>query len=136
MLGWLEDSTIRSDSPDIGVAESISGCADTSIEALTVVPGDRHARYCHTLSSLLTWLPEAKPDLLRHEDKMSAEAENCDLCLIPHCGCRTRSFRQSVTWMLSSNSGPEELGGTVIQYLNAQPTNDQQQLNRHNFLNY
>jgi uncharacterized protein (TIGR02391 family) len=32
--------------------------------------------------------------------------------------------------------GPEELGGMVILYLNALPTNDQQQLNRHNFLNY
>ena len=24
-----------------------------------VVPGDRHARFCHKLSFLLTWLPEA-----------------------------------------------------------------------------
>lgn len=32
--------------------------------------------------------------------------------------------------------GPEELGGMVIQYLNALPANDQQQINRHNFLNY
>ena len=28
VLGWLEDSVIRSDSPDFGVAESFSTCAD------------------------------------------------------------------------------------------------------------
>jgi uncharacterized protein (TIGR02391 family) len=31
---------------------------------------------------------------------------------------------------------PEELAGIVIQYLNSLPPNDQQQLNRHNFLNF
>jgi len=28
VLGWLEDSVIRSDSPAVGVAESFSTCAD------------------------------------------------------------------------------------------------------------
>ena len=31
VLGWVEDSVIRSDSPDVGVAESFSRCADTWI---------------------------------------------------------------------------------------------------------
>ena len=31
VLGWLEDSVVRSDSPDFGVAESFSTCADTWI---------------------------------------------------------------------------------------------------------
>jgi hypothetical protein len=31
VLGWLEDSVVRSDSLDFGVAESFSTCADTWI---------------------------------------------------------------------------------------------------------
>ena len=31
VLGWLEDSVVRSDSPDFGVAEPFSTCADTWI---------------------------------------------------------------------------------------------------------
>jgi hypothetical protein len=31
VLGWVEDSVIRSDNPDVGVAESFSRCVDTWI---------------------------------------------------------------------------------------------------------
>ena len=38
VLGWVEDSVIRSDNPDVGVAESFSRCADTWLPSTSTEP--------------------------------------------------------------------------------------------------
>src|SRR5438552_15454712 len=66
VLGWLEDSVIRSDSPAVGVAESFSTCADIWI--VWLLPGPVLRRELPYAGSTRPWTSEnGKREISRPE---------------------------------------------------------------------